>query len=105
MTIQVIAVVAQFERDLLIERTQSGIIRAKAACNRFGRRPSLNTEERAAVLKRLAARDRVAKVAREFKTIRQTIMRERKDALKLSVQKEENACREIGDDVRNPMEP
>lgn len=29
MTMQVIAAVAEFERDLLIERTQSGIVRAK----------------------------------------------------------------------------
>ena len=31
MTMQVITAVAEFEGDLLIERTQSGIIRAKAA--------------------------------------------------------------------------
>ena len=83
MTMQVIAAVAEFERDLLIERTQSGIIRAKAAGKRFGRKPSLNAEERAAVLKRLDAGDSVAKVAREFKTSRQTIMRVREAAIKL----------------------
>jgi len=37
MTMQVIAAVAEFERDLLIERTQAGIIRAKAAGKRLGR--------------------------------------------------------------------
>ncbi|MGZ4999950.1 MAG: recombinase family protein [Methylomonas sp.] len=31
MTMQVIAAVAEFERDQLIERTQAGISRAKAA--------------------------------------------------------------------------
>jgi len=41
MTMQVIAAVAEFERDLLIERTQSGIIRAKAAGKKFGRPPIL----------------------------------------------------------------
>ena len=60
MTMQVIAAVAEFERDLLIERTQSGILRAKAAGKRFGRRPSLNTEEQTTVLKRLNAGDSVA---------------------------------------------
>jgi putative DNA-invertase from lambdoid prophage Rac len=35
MTMQVIAAVAEFERDLLIERTQSGINRAKAAGKQF----------------------------------------------------------------------
>ncbi len=37
MTMQVIAAVAEFERDLLIERTQSGIRRARAQGKRLGR--------------------------------------------------------------------
>ncbi|MBF0555699.1 MAG: recombinase family protein [Nitrospirae bacterium] len=78
MTMQVIAAVAEFERDLLIERTQAGIIRAKAAGKRIGRRPSLNAEERAVVVERLNASVSVAEIAREFKTTRQTIMRVRK---------------------------
>ncbi len=80
MTMQVIAAVAEFERDLLIERTQSGIIRAKAAGKRFGRPPTLNAEERAAVLKRLNAGATIAEIAREFKTTRQTILRAREAA-------------------------
>ncbi|MDD2661734.1 MAG: recombinase family protein [Methylococcales bacterium] len=50
MTMQVIAAVAEFERDLLIERTQSGIHRAKAAGKQFGRPSSLNTTERETVI-------------------------------------------------------
>lgn len=83
MTMQVIAAVAEFERDLLIERTQSGIIRAKSAGKQFGRSPTLNMEERAAALERLAAGVNIAELAREFKTTRQTIMRVRESALKL----------------------
>lgn len=37
MTLQVIAAVAEFERDLLIERTQSGLERAKAQGKKLGR--------------------------------------------------------------------
>lgn len=37
MTMQVIAAVAEFERDLLIERTQSGLARAKAQGKALGR--------------------------------------------------------------------
>jgi len=81
MTMQVIAAVAEFERDLLIERTQSGINRAKAAGKQFGRPPALNRAERAAVVERLAAGINVTEVAREFKTTRQTIMRIREAAL------------------------
>jgi putative DNA-invertase from lambdoid prophage Rac len=82
MTMQVIAAVAEFERDLLIERTQAGISRAKAAGKQFGRPPALNAEDRAEVVKRLAAGSNVSELAREFKTTRQTIMRIRDAALK-----------------------
>lgn len=77
MTMQVIAAVAEFEKDLLLERTQSGIKRAKVAGKRFGRPPILNGEKREAVLLRLNAGATVAEIAREFKTTRQTILRVR----------------------------
>ena len=75
MTMQVIAAVAEFERDLLIERTQSGIIRAKAAGKQFGRPPILNAEEHALVMKQLAKGVNISELARNFKTTRQTILR------------------------------
>lgn len=37
MTMQVLGAVAEFERDLLIERTQQGLMRAKAEGKRLGR--------------------------------------------------------------------
>ncbi|MCD2453415.1 recombinase family protein [Methylicorpusculum oleiharenae] len=82
MTMQVIAAVAEFERDLLIERTQAGISRAKAAGKQFGRPPALNAEARADVVKRLATGSNVSELAREFKTTRQTIMRIREAVMK-----------------------
>jgi putative DNA-invertase from lambdoid prophage Rac len=82
MTMQVIAAVAEFERDLLIERTQAGISRAKAAGKQFGRPPALNAEARAEIVQRLAVGINISELAREFKTIRQTIMHIRKAALK-----------------------
>ncbi|MDZ7922877.1 MAG: recombinase family protein [Marinagarivorans sp.] len=82
MTMQVIAAVAEFERDLLIERTHSGILRAKAAGKQFGRPPTLTTKTRAEVFKRLDAGVSVAEIAREFKTTRQTILRARDARLK-----------------------
>lgn len=83
MTMQVIAAVAEFERDLLLERTRSGINRAKAAGKQFGRPPVLTMAERATVLERLAAGINVTELARECKTTRQTIMRIRESALTL----------------------
>lgn len=75
MTMQVISAVAEFERDLLIERTHSGIIRARAAGKRFGRPPSLSIEQREIAIRRLNAGTSISAVAREFNTSRQTIMR------------------------------
>ncbi|CAG4911665.1 Tn3 family transposase ISYps3 [Paraburkholderia saeva] len=77
MTMQVISAVAEFERDLLIERTQSGLRRAKAEGKVFGRPSALSIEQRDAVLARIASGASVASLAKEFSTSRQTIMRVR----------------------------
>lgn len=77
MTMQVINAVAEFERDLLIERTNAGISRAKAEGRAFGRPPALTKAQRAEVTSRLASGVSVAQLARDFKTSRQTIMRVR----------------------------
>lgn len=44
MTMGVLAAVAEFERDLLIERTQAGLARAKAAGKVLGRPAAVNKE-------------------------------------------------------------
>lgn len=77
MTMQVIAAVAEFERDLLIERTTAGLVRARAAGKRFGRPPALDDAKKAAVIELLATGMSVSELARDFKTTRQTIMRAR----------------------------
>lgn len=50
MTMQVIAAVAEFERDLLIERTQAGLKRAKAQGKALGRPQSLNASQQEEIL-------------------------------------------------------
>ena len=75
MTMQVISAVAEFERDLLLERTHSGIARAKAAGKRFGRPPILSEEQKQTVTERLNAGISISAIAREFNTTRQTILR------------------------------
>ena len=77
MTMNVINAVAEFERDLLIERTQAGLKRAKAEGKRLGRPASLTAEQRKAVVRRLGEGATVSTLAREFKTSRQTILRVR----------------------------
>lgn len=75
MTMQVISAVAEFERDLLIERTHAGIAKAKASGKRFGRPPALNEEQKQAVLLRIDEGASISAIAREFETTRQTILR------------------------------
>jgi len=49
MTMGVISAVAEFERDLLIERTQSGLARAKAEGKTLGRPPLLSVAQQQAI--------------------------------------------------------
>jgi len=77
LTMGVINAVAQFERDLLIERTQSGLARAKAEGKRMGRPPALSPCQQADVKARLKAGNAVAAIARDLGVSRQTIMRVR----------------------------
>ena len=77
LTMNVINAVAEFERDLLIERTQAGLDRAKAAGRKLGRPESLSPEQRQDVARRLAQGATISALAREFKISRQTIMRVR----------------------------
>jgi len=80
LTMNVINAVAEFERDLLIERTQAGLNRAKAEGKTLGRPASLNDDQRRDVAQRLKEGAGVSALSRVFKTSRQTIMRIRDGA-------------------------
>ena len=75
MTMAVISAVAEFERDLLIERTQAGLARAKSEGKVLGRPRALTDAQEADALQRLASGEAVAAVARALKTSRATVMR------------------------------
>jgi len=77
LTMNVLNAVAEFERDLLIERTQAGLSRAKAEGKTLGRPSCLTEDRRREVERRLAEGVPVSALAREFNTGRQTIMRVR----------------------------
>ena len=78
MTMQVIAAVAEFERDLLIERTQAGLKRAVAEGKTLGRKPSLTDGQQAEILLKLDKEGvNISALAKEYSTTRQTIMRVR----------------------------
>ncbi|WP_334045993.1 recombinase family protein [Burkholderia cepacia] len=75
MTMQVLNAVAEFERDLLIERTQAGIARARAEGKPMGRPPALPKPQQDEVRQQLREGRSVASLAKRYNTSRQTIMR------------------------------
>lgn len=75
MTMGVIAAVAEFERDLLLERTHAGISRAKAEGKHLGRPSTFTPEQAREIREKLVSGATIAGLARQYKTTRQTIMR------------------------------
>ncbi|MDE2370282.1 MAG: recombinase family protein [Burkholderiales bacterium] len=73
LIVGVLAVVAAMERDLLVERTQAGLARAKAEGKRLGRPPALTEEQRAEVVAQHAAGATVSELARSLGVSRATI--------------------------------
>lgn len=80
LTMGVINAVAQFERDLLTERTQAGLARAKAEGKTLGRPPRLSIDQQELVKTKIEDGQTISAIARELKTSRQTIMRVRDQA-------------------------
>jgi putative DNA-invertase from lambdoid prophage Rac len=82
MIMQIVAAFAQFERDLLIERTRAGLKRAKAEGKKLGRPAALTDAQKIEARRRRAepdTKDNVSSLAREFKVKRQTMQRALKD--------------------------
>ena len=70
-----LAAIAEFERELIRERTGEGRKRAKARGVRFGRPSVLTPHQRTEVLARLAEGDSCADIARSYNVDRSTISR------------------------------
>jgi len=75
LTMGVINAVAEFERDLIIERTQAGLKRAKAAGTVLGRKPTLDDAQQAEVLKARAADVSLGVLAKRYGVSRAAIQR------------------------------
>ncbi|WP_133175789.1 recombinase family protein, partial [Yersinia pestis] len=63
MTMQVLSAVAEFERDLLVERTQAGLARARKEGKRAGRPPAFTPEQKTVVLQKIQAGTPIAQIA------------------------------------------
>lgn len=77
LTMNVITAVAQFERDLIIERTLAGLERVKSEGKILGRPATLTDAQRADVRAQIAAGASVSAMARQLGTSRMTVMRAR----------------------------
>lgn len=79
--VKMLAAVADFERDLIIERTQPGLARAKAEGKKLGRPAKTSEADRAAIRGRLAAGESVSEVARWYEVSRATVLAVRDGAM------------------------
>jgi putative DNA-invertase from lambdoid prophage Rac len=75
MTMGVIAAVAEFERDLLVERTQAGLSRAKAEGKMLGRPAALSPEDQEEILVRRAEGVSLGVLSKRFNVSRAAIQR------------------------------
>lgn len=78
MTMAVLSAVAEFERDLLIERTQAGLTRAKAEGKALGRPSALTEAQQATVRERRAQGVSLGVLAKEYGVSRAAIQRAEK---------------------------
>jgi putative DNA-invertase from lambdoid prophage Rac len=74
LMVKVLAAVADFERELIIERTLAGQARARAAGTHMGRPTKTTDEQRKSIRSRLGAGQTVSAVARDYKLSRATVM-------------------------------
>jgi DNA invertase Pin-like site-specific DNA recombinase len=66
---------AEFERHLILSRTEEGRVRAKARGIRFGRKPKLTKHQQAEALGRLARGETLTAIARSYNVSHMTISR------------------------------
>ena len=75
MTMAVIAAVAEFERDLLIERTQAGLARAKASGKSLGRPQTLTDDQQRTIIEKRRQGVSLGALAKEYAVSRAAIQR------------------------------
>jgi putative DNA-invertase from lambdoid prophage Rac len=74
LIVKLLSAIASFERDLIIERVQSGLARAKAQNVQLGRKPKTTPEQRQQIIQLKAAGETTSALARDFKVSRATIL-------------------------------
>jgi DNA invertase Pin-like site-specific DNA recombinase len=78
MILSVLAAAAELERSLLIERTQSGLARAKAQGKKLGRPEKVDDQKSRQIHSLLSSGVSVSQIARDLGLCRNTIIKARK---------------------------
>ena len=81
LLLSMLAAVAEMERDLLVERTQAGLARARAEGKRLGRPSKTTPEQRAEILRKLGQGESVSALARAYSVSRANIINVRASAV------------------------
>ena len=74
MMLTMLAAVAEMERDLLVERTQSGLARAKSEGKTLGRPSKTTAEQRAEIVAKYEQGESFSALARMYKISRANIL-------------------------------
>ena len=75
MMLTMLAAIGEMERDLLVERTQAGLARAKQQGKLLGRPTSTTAEQRTDILARHKAGASISGLSRIYGVSRATVMR------------------------------
>lgn len=73
LLLSMLAAVAEMERDLLVERTQAGLARAKAEGKSLGRPSKTTQDQRSEIQRRIGAGESVSALAKRYGISRATI--------------------------------
>jgi DNA invertase Pin-like site-specific DNA recombinase len=74
LMLAMLAAVAEMERDLIVERTQAGLARAKADCKTLGRPSKTTPEQRQAMAQGYANKQSVSALATLYGVFRATVL-------------------------------
>lgn len=80
LMIKVLSAVADFERQLIIERVQSGLVRAKANNVRLGRPPKTSHSDQQEIISKLVQGVTVSQLARDYGISRASVIKIRESA-------------------------
>ena len=75
LVLATLAAVAEMERDILIERTNAGLARARKEGKRLGRPPAVDHDATLAIRRKLGDGLSISKIAREHHVSRATVQR------------------------------